>query len=145
MNLDFEIIDYASPLYQEVLNLRNEVLRKPLGLNLFDEDLTEDRDQYIVIAKIEAQVVACVMLKILDKDTIKIRQMAVLDYMQSKRIGSLLFHYAENFCALNEYYHIELNARQTAIEFYLKQGYQVVGEEFIEVGMPHMKMIKHLE
>ena len=53
MAIELCVIDYSSPNYNNVLSLRQRVLREPLGLNLFDEDLREDRDQYIIIAKDE--------------------------------------------------------------------------------------------
>lgn len=144
MQLDLSIIDYTSPLYSNVLDLRQSVLRAPLGLNLMDEDLDEDRDQYIVVGCNQDEVVACLMLKIVNKDTIKFRQMAVTAEYQQHGFGSMLVHYAENFCLLNEYTQIELHARKYAVPFYLKLDYNLVGEEFEEVGIPHYKMIKSL-
>ena len=144
MELEFCIIDYTSPFYEAVLALRNEVLRTPLGFNLYDEDLSEDRHQYIVIAIHEQELKACLMIKILDQITIKIRQMAVVSSMQHKGVGFMLMTYAENFCALNSYSAIELHARKTAIGFYEKLGYQSDYVEFEEVGIPHIKMTKSL-
>ena len=144
MNIELSVIDYESTFYTEVLQLRQAVLRIPLGLNLFDEDLSEDRDQYIVVAVHEQKVIACVMLKILDKDTVKFRQMAVSPALQGKGIGATLISYAENFCALNDYSVIELHARKEAIGFYEKSGYVREGNEFEEVGIVHYKMSKKL-
>ena len=45
MSLELSIVNYESKLYPAILTLRNEVLRKPIGLNLFEEDLSEDMDQ----------------------------------------------------------------------------------------------------
>jgi len=39
---------------------------------------------------------------------------------------------------------IELNARDTAAGFYRKLGYRKVGGEFMEVTIPHWKMVKRL-
>ncbi len=144
MDLELSVIDYSSPYYQKVLHLRNEVLRKPLGLDLFDEDLTEDRDQYIVVALHEENIAACLMLKILDKDTVKLRQMAVNSDMQRRGFGATLIRYAENFCILNEYSKVELNAREEAVGFYHKLGYHTEGGLFEEVGIGHFKMKKQL-
>ena len=144
MELELSIIDYTSPFYEAVLSLRNDILRRPLGLNLYEEDLHEDRDQYIVIAVMEHQLQACLMLKILDHITVKIRQLAVATSMQHKGVGLMIMTYAENFCALNNYTIVELHARKTAVGFYKKLGYQTDGIEFEEVGIPHVKMTKNL-
>lgn len=144
MSLELSVINYESELYPEVLNLRNNVLRLPLGLELTEDDVIEDKNQYIIIGQRDSKVVACLMLKILDKDTVKFRQMAVDPIMQQSGIGTLLINYAENFCFLNEYSKLELNARKSAKGFYLQLGYQLVGEHFTEVGIPHIKMMKIL-
>jgi predicted GNAT family N-acyltransferase len=34
------------------------------------------------------------------------------------------------------------NARKTAVPFYLQLGFETVGEEFEEVGIPHFRMQK---
>lgn len=142
--MELSVIDYASPFYQQVLDLRNRILREPLGLNLFDEDLREDQDQYILVVLKDDIVKACLMLKILDKDTVKLRQMAVDTDSQRQGYGSLLVGYAENFCVLNDYFTIELHARKEAKPFYDKLGYDQFGEEFEEVGIPHFLMVKQL-
>ena len=144
MSLELSVINYESELYPEVLNLRYNVLRLPLGLELTEDDVIEDKNQYIIIGQRDSKVVACLMLKILDKDTVKFRQMAVDPIMQQSGIGTLLINYAENFCFLNEYSKLELNARKSAKGFYLQLGYQPVGEHFTEVGIPHIKMMKIL-
>ncbi|MBK8145821.1 MAG: GNAT family N-acetyltransferase [Bacteroidetes bacterium] len=91
-----------------------------------------------------AKVQACLLLKILDHITVKIRQMAVATTMQQKGVGIMLMTYAENFCALNNYTIAELHARKTAIGFYQKLGYQSDFVEFEEVGILHVKMTKNL-
>jgi predicted GNAT family N-acyltransferase len=37
-----------------------------------------------------------------------------------------------------------MHARETAVEFYEKYGYEKVGEQFIEVTVPHWEMVKRL-
>jgi predicted GNAT family N-acyltransferase len=37
-----------------------------------------------------------------------------------------------------------LHARKVVVLFYQKQGYRTLGEEFLEVGIPHFKMEKDL-
>ncbi len=144
MDMEIYVIDYESGDYNKVLNLRNEVLRKPLGLNLFEEDLSDEKNQHIIIAKKQEKLLACVLIKALERHCVKIRQMAVNEIMQKKGVGSLLMKFVENFCLLNKYYNLELNARKTAIPFYEKLGYEIEGEEFLEIGIVHFKMIKKL-
>jgi predicted GNAT family N-acyltransferase len=142
MDIEFVQIDFKSPFYMSVLELRNEVLRKPIGLNLMDEDLSEDETQQIFIAKNENKIIACLMLKKNGSQKIKLRQMAVDKEFQYKGIGAKLVKIAEQFCLQNNYGEIELHARHNAILFYKKLGYEISSNEFEEVGMPHFKMSK---
>ncbi len=144
MNLELSIIDYTSPIYSEVLLLRQQVLRKPLGLDLFSEDLSDEKNQYIVIAKNHDTIIGCLLIKIIDQITVKFRQMAVDPMHQHKGVGQIIIGYAENFCLLNEYSSITLHARISAQKFYTKLNYQSQGELFEEVGIPHIFMYKNL-
>lgn len=139
------VINHASPLCKDVVELRNKILRCPLGMSLYDEDLTDEKHQFIVIAMIKQVVAACILIKPLHEHQVQFRQMAVDSDFQRKGIGSMLIRYAENFCLLNKYEQIELHARKTAVTFYKNNGYEVAGEEFIEVGIPHFMMIKKIE
>lgn len=138
------IIDTKSSYYKQVVMLRHDVLRTPIGLSIAEEDIIDDKNQYIVIALVEEEVVGCLLIKIIDKELVKFRQMAIAEKYQHKRIGQNVISYAENFCLMNEYQKIELHARKSAIEFYTKQEFVVVGNEFEEVGLPHFKMVKRL-
>jgi predicted GNAT family N-acyltransferase len=70
--------------------------------------------------------------------------MAVDESHQRQGVGSMLLGYAENFCVLNDYFHIELHARKVVQDFYSMADYQIEGEEFLEVGIPHIRMVKQL-
>jgi predicted GNAT family N-acyltransferase len=39
---------------------------------------------------------------------------------------------------------LKLNAQTQAIPFYAGLGYEVVSEEFLDAGIPHKTMVKHL-
>ena len=88
--MELNVINSASPYYEKVLSLRNKILRIPLGLNLADEDLSDEENQVTIIMTRDEQVVACVMLKIIDKDIIKLRQMAVDDAVQGIGVGATM-------------------------------------------------------
>jgi predicted GNAT family N-acyltransferase len=127
-----------------VLELRQAVLRKPLKMNLFDEDLSQEKGQLIFVTMYGEQVVGCVMLKVISTDTVKLRQMAVSEQHQGKRVGTQLVGIFERWCFQNGYSLIETHAREYAQDFYLKLGYSIKGERFTEVGLPHRFMFKQL-
>ena len=73
----------------------------------------------------------------------QIRGMAVLPAFQKQGVGEALVKEAEKFCTTQKADLIWFNARTTAVEFYQKMGYEIVGSEFEinEVG-PHFLMFK---
>ena len=75
---------------------------------------------------------------------LKMRQVVVAQDWQGRGIGKELIEFAENFAKSKGYQLIEANVRQTAMGFYESMDYQKQGKEFVEVGIPHMKVEKKL-
>lgn len=142
--MTYQFITTESEAYAHVLTLRQMVLRAPLGMNLMDEDLRDEVNQSIAVALYEERVVACLMAKALPDACWKLRQMAVIPALQGKGIGKGLISFMEAEARAQGICHIELHARETAIGFYEGAGYSVSGERFLEVGIPHWKMVKQL-
>jgi len=131
-----------SPKYSGVWELREEVLRKPLGLSLKNEDLSRDHQDVIFIAEINSRVIACLLLHTVESRIMQLRAMAVYAEWQGNGIGKLLVQSAEKFCHESGYEKIILHARKVALGFYKGLGYNMYGEEFTEVGIPHFMMEK---
>lgn len=137
-------ITAQSPEYAEVFALRDELLRRPIGMELKNDDLSRDYIDTFVVGKSEGKVVACLMLQELSREVIQLRQMAVYASFQGKGIGRQLVEWAEVYAVGKGYKKMELHARKTAIGFYQSMGYIVTGSEFTEVGIPHLMMEKHI-
>jgi len=131
-------------IYPQVYHLRDEILRKPLGLSLANEDLSDDAKDMIFIALQQGNVIACLLLRTINLELIKLRQMAVAEAWLGKGIGKMLVQHAENYCKLAGYKQIELHARKHAVPFYENSGYKIEGGMFTEVNIPHFKMLKLL-
>jgi N-acetylglutamate synthase-like GNAT family acetyltransferase len=130
------------PEYAQIWQLREEMLRKPLGLSLKNEDLSDDALDIIFIALDNENVIGCVMMHALPNNVIKLRQMAVYEAWQGKGIGQMLVKEAEKYSWQNGYEKIVLHARQHAIGFYQHLGYIIVSDLFTEVSIPHVAMEK---
>lgn len=136
-------ITTADPVYPEVWELRDAVLRRPLGQSLRDDDISGDHLERIFIVQNDAgRAVACVMLRALPSGAFKLRQMAVSPAFQGTGIGRQLVEAAERAAWTSGAQRIEMNARAAVRSFYEKLGYAVEGEEFVEVGIPHFFMKK---
>lgn len=142
--LTFSRITHNSPEYFPTVLLRYAVLRKPLGLVFTSEQLSEEHNEIHLRGLLGSTLVCCLQLRPIDKHTVQMRQVAVDESYQSKGIGRALVEYCEQVARDEQFAEIILHARETAVEFYLKLGYEVYGEPFIEVGIPHRNMRKFI-
>jgi len=143
--ITFKQIEYGSETYKEELQFRNRVLRIPLGMSLFDENLEKEATEIHLGAFSEYRLIGVLILSELNKTEVKMRQVAIDDGWRNKGIGSQFIKFSENFCAQKFYTTILLHARKTAVHFYEKCGYQVQGDAFLEINIPHFKMYKSIK
>jgi predicted GNAT family N-acyltransferase len=142
MNKMVAIIDFGSPEYDEAKDLREKILRIPLGMRYKIEDFVgEENNQHIAYFE-NGIILGYLQLKPVPENGLKMRQVAVDDLHQGKGIGKSLVEYSEAWAINENKSFIELNAREVAIPFYLKCGYIIEKEPFEEVGIPHRFMIK---
>lgn len=140
--IDIQIVDYGSPLQQASVALRYKVLRAPLGLLYTEEQLAEEATEIHIVALQHGTVAGVLLLKRIDTAVLKMRQVAVDPALQQSGIGTRLVRFAEAYAVKEGYRTIELHARDAAKPFYLKLEYEVIGDRFTEVGIPHYKMKK---
>lgn len=145
MMIEIKEIKHDSGEYREEIILRDRILRKPLGLNFTKEQLNSEKNEFHFGAYLSGKLIGCLLLKPIDNRRVKMRQVAVDEKIQGKGVGKKLVEFSEQFAFEKGYSEIILNARDTAVQFYLKLGYEVIGEMFIEVTIPHYKMRKILK
>jgi predicted GNAT family N-acyltransferase len=139
-----KIVDHGSPEYQQMIKLRDDMLRKPLGLSFSQEELEREKENMHIAAFDDDEILGCCMLVEKDAETVRLRQMAVLNDLQGKGIGRALMNFAENLARDRGFKKITMHARKTVAGFYEKMGYDPVGEEFTEITIPHVVMEKRL-
>jgi len=143
-NITIKIIPHGSAEYHLTIALRNELLRAPLGLDFSDEEIAEEADSIHIAAFQKDALLGCLVMKPESEREIKVRQVAVVEPLQRMGIGSAMTVFAEQVAHKEGYATIILHARDHAVPFYTKYGYQVVGEQFIEVTIPHYRMTKDI-
>lgn len=138
-------INFATPEFDDAVRLRYEVLRKPLGLEYTPEQLAAEYDNYHLAAYANnGQLLGYLNLTPLEGVAIKMRQVAVAPHAQGMGVGRKLVEASEDLARRLGYQAMVLHARETAVAFYEKLGYKVVGERFEEVTIPHFYMEKPL-
>jgi len=138
------MIDYGTKEYQQMVHLRYEILRKPLGLQFGREELEKEKEDVLIGAFEDDRILGCCLLTRVNDKTVRLRQMAVPNNMQGKGMGRALMIFAENIARDYGYVKLIMHARKTAVGFYEKQGYYIYGKEFEEVTIPHYIMEKTL-
>jgi GNAT superfamily N-acetyltransferase len=138
-------VPHASADYKRLVELRFEILRKPLGLGFSPEQLAGENTDFHLAALENGHPLACLVLSPLSGDTVKLRQMAVSREWQRKGLGTALIRYAEKWADEHGFEYIKLHARKTAAGFYNKLGYTTDNNVFTEVGIPHLLMQKSLK
>ncbi|HXB34484.1 MAG TPA: GNAT family N-acetyltransferase [Puia sp.] len=138
------MIDHGTKEYQQMVQLRNDILRKPLGLWFDKEELEQEKEDILMGAFEDDRILGCCVMTRMDARTLRLRQMAVPNNMQGKGVGRALMIFAENIARDLGYKQLCMHARSTAVGFYQKLGYHITGEEFTEVTIPHYVMEKDL-
>jgi len=127
-----------------MVDLRFQILRKPLGLSFSEEDLAAETQDILLGCFEDDSLEACCILTKTDPKTVRLRQMAVSANLQGKGIGRVLMSFAENVARDHGYRRLTMHARKSALGFYEKNGYRICSEEFHEVTIPHYVMEKEL-
>ena len=138
------MIDHGSEDYKKMVDLGMDILRKPLGLNFSGEDLEKEKEDILIGAFEEDEIMACCILTKIADGTCKLRQMAVRPKLQGTGLGAAMMNYAEQLAKDAGYKKMVMNARKTAKGFYEKLGYEIEGDEFVEVTLPHFYMQKNI-
>jgi GNAT superfamily N-acetyltransferase len=139
-----KLIDHRSKEYEQMVDLRRAILRKPLGIDFDQKELDREHEDILIGCFEDEKMEGCCLLTKVDDNTVRLRQMAVLSGLQGKGFGKALMQFAENLARDRGYKILSMHARKTAVGFYEKAGYKVIGDEFMELGIPHYLMIKEL-
>lgn len=138
------IIEYGSCDYQEMVQLRDRILRRPLGLTFPAEYLRQEINDVLIGCFDNGRILGCCILTPLNDVTVQLRQMAVDNGLQGKGTGSRILAFAEAQARSNGFAELMMHARKEAAPFYTRNGYDVRGDEFEEVGIAHYEMFKRL-
>lgn len=75
----------------------------------------------------------------------KLERICILKDHRGKSYGTKIIQAMEAEVIQKGYSKVKLNAQTHAIAFYERLGYEVVSDEFLDAGIPHVTMIKQLD
>ncbi|MBM3919522.1 MAG: GNAT family N-acetyltransferase [Sphingomonadales bacterium] len=144
-DLRLQRIPFAGTAYALSIALRHTILRAQLGLHFSLPELQAEQDQIHLGAWVGHELIGCLVLAPVDLHTIRMRQVAVRADRQLLGVGTALVRYSEEVSREHFFDTLTLHARRTAVPFYQKLGYREDPQEFMEVGIPHIRMWLPLE
>jgi predicted GNAT family N-acyltransferase len=142
--MEIRTIKHNSNEYEQMINLRVTQLLEPIGVPASYIEREKEQDDILIGAFEENEIIGCCVLTPKDKEILQLRQMAVKKELRGKGIGAAIIEFAEKVAKENNFSILMMHARDPVIDFYKKCGYEISGEQFFEVGIPHHKMQKKL-
>ncbi len=142
--MEFRLIEHGSAEYDQSVELRDRILRKPLGLQFLPEQLAAEHGSCHVAGFLDGIIRACCIVVAGDERKFQVRQVAVDDGLQRQGYGEQLMQFAEAQIERLGGDTVFCHSREVAQSFYEKLGYTTIGDPFVEVGITHILMEKRL-
>lgn len=132
---------------KKCLDIRKEVFvvekNVPENLEIDDKDVVGGACIHFLIYE-DAVTVGTFRVSINQNMVAKLQRLCILKEYRGKGYGSYALEFLEGFCNGQEVKKIVFDAKCSTVEFYSKRGYTTFSEEFEEVGVKHVKMMKKL-
>ena len=143
-----KIIEPNSPAeFEQYYNLRYEVLRKPWLQPKGSEKDDDDKSSIhrMIIDESNGKAVAVGRLQFNTSEEAQIRYMAVSDNYQLKGYGNIIVKTLEDIALNKGIRNIILQARENALKFYWKNGYEIIEKSYLLFDeIQHWLMVKKI-
>ena len=144
MEVKYEYGD-ESQVYQDALAIRKKVFIEEQGV---PEDLEFDRLDYQTthyVGYVDGEPVTTARIHESPAHEYHLQRVATLKEHRGKGYGRELIIFIERSLRHIPDAKVWLSAQDTALPFYEKMGYSVLGEGYIEADMPHHSMEKYID
>ncbi|MCK4744132.1 MAG: GNAT family N-acetyltransferase [Sulfuriflexus sp.] len=106
-------------------------------------DELDEKSIHLLISSDETKDIATARMHV-EETIAHIGRMAVLKEHRQQGVGTLMLETLLKQARINGVKQIVLNAQTSAIEFHQRYKFNVVGDEFQDAGIPHYKMVLHI-
>ena len=133
--------------FEQYYNLRYEVLRKPWLQPKGSEKDDGDKSSIhrMIIDESNGKAVAVGRLQFNTSEEAQIRYMAVSDNYQFKGYGNIIVKTLEDIALDKGIRNIILQARENALKFYWKNGYEIIEKSYLLFDeIQHWLMVKKI-
>ncbi|MBO5378027.1 MAG: GNAT family N-acetyltransferase [Ruminiclostridium sp.] len=136
------VVSKTADLKNDAFIIRKTVFTDEQGF--FDELDSIDDIAYHVVAYDCGRPIGCGRMFPEREGVYHIGRIAVLSEYRNCGIGSSIMNALEKTAASDDAELVVLSAQRRARDFYLKIGYETVGDEYLEEGYPHTLMQKKI-
>ena len=126
----------------EAFRIRKTVFTDEQGF--FDQLDSIDEIAYHAVAYDDDVLIGCGRMFPEDNDKYHVGRIAVLREYRGVGAGSAIMNALEDTARSDGILYIVLSDQRRARDFYLKLGYEMIGDEYLEEGYPHSFMQKKL-
>lgn len=117
---------YDTKIYRESLKLRNELLRKPIGKSIYEENLSVEKDNDFYGIFDGEQLIATLSFFEKEPGSAQLTAFAVKEEFQRQGLGQNLVAFLVADLRVRGYHRVLVAARATAKDFYQKCGFQII-------------------
>lgn len=144
MTIEINPFSYGSEDYGESVKIRDLVFRKPWGLSIYDDDLSDDQEMQLFGAYDNGRLIGTAFLQEQDAKTGIVRSVIVLPEYRGTGLGKKLMDVIESEAKKKGFEVLKLKGRETVRAFYEHLGYHATSEVFLYRKVPHLMMEKAL-
>jgi len=124
-----------------MIRTRVFVIEQNISAEIETDEWENDSTHYL--ATDGEKALATARLRLIDNQTAKIERVAVLKEGRGRGVGTELMRYIlQEIHSHSHIQTIKLGSQNSAIPFYEKLGFQVIGEEYLDADIPHRLMVK---
>lgn len=145
MDIDVRVVDSADGVPQDALAVRETVFVEEQGVPADIEVDDHEEEATHFVAYDGDEPVGAARLRGLDERTGKVERVAVLAACRDRGVGTALMERLEAVASQRGLETLTMHSQISAEPFYERFGYERVGEEFEEAGIPHVEMHKALD
>jgi len=130
-------------VYEDGMKIRKAVFIEEQNIDAaLEQDENESRCRYYV-GYVNQEPVTTARVMQTDEGTL-VQRVCTLKAYRHQGLSSQIFQAIEQDAKAKEIKHIWLFAQDHAQKFYLNNGFTVVGDQVMEAGIPHHKMVKEI-
>ena len=131
--------------FEDYFELRWRILRKPWNQPQGSEQDADEDISYHLMAIDNDQVIGVARLQFTNNNSAQLRYMAMDNNYQKLGIGRSIVEHMEAYAIQHEANELFLNARDNALIFYKKLGYEITEKSYLLFNsIQHYKMRKKL-